>query len=116
MANEFSMSPTAGTEFIPGVRVPSRYRRATYVVDGTVRFVIGRTMVPHEPRVDDIMHVWKDGDYLDLIANKYYGDPVLWWLVADFNELTDPRAIVVGQRLRLPSLRRYQLDIAPLFI
>lgn len=112
----FPVSPSAGTEFVPGVRVPSRYRRAQYIVDGTVRYIVNRLLIPHDPQPDDILHVWKDGEYLDLIAYAYYGDAALWWVIADFNELPDPRVIVTGQRLRLPSLRRLQLDLAPLLV
>lgn len=110
----FPVSPSIGTEFIPGVRVPSRYRRAMYVVDGNARFIVNRPLLPHDPQPDDILHIWKDGEFLDLIAYSYYQDAALWWVIADFNELQDTRNIVAGQRLRLPSARRLQLDIAPL--
>lgn len=44
------------------------------------------------------------GDRWDKIANRFYGDPSLWWRIADINpELFDPRAIRPGIILRVPS-------------
>ncbi len=34
------------------------------------------------------MHTVKEGDRLDLLAYKYYGDPKRWWLISDANQDT----------------------------
>jgi hypothetical protein len=31
---------------------------------------------------------------LDLISNRYFGDPLAWWRVADANDALDPDALV----------------------
>ena len=36
-----------------------------------------------EPGV--VEYVWRAGDRLDLVANYYYGDPRMWWLILDAN-------------------------------
>lgn len=40
---------------------------------------------------------------LDLIAYKYYGHPMLYWIIAEANEIIDPLSITVGDILRIPS-------------
>lgn len=32
----------------------------------------------------------KQGDTLDIYAEKYYGRPDLFWVIADFNDIVDP--------------------------
>lgn len=50
------------------------------------------------------LHVVTEGETLSGIATKYYEDPRLWRPIAIVNDLADPRAVVVGQRLKVPSL------------
>jgi len=50
------------------------------------------------------VHVVKGGETLGAIAAIHYEDPALWRPIAIANALTDPRAIVAGQSLRVPSL------------
>jgi hypothetical protein len=47
---------------------------------------------------------WKDGDRLDLIANKFLGNPQFWWKIMDLNpEVINPTQISAGTLLRLPN-------------
>jgi hypothetical protein len=39
-------------------------------------------------------HVVRQGDRLDLIAAKYLGDPLIFWLVCDANGAIDPTELV----------------------
>ena len=41
-------------------------------------------------------------DRLDIIANKYYGTPRFWWVIAIANYLMDPFDVPVGTVLRIP--------------
>lgn len=44
-------------------------------------------------------------DRLDLIAHKYYKNPLLWWVIAQANDIHDPFiALEPGTLLRIPSL------------
>lgn len=47
---------------------------------------------------------FKQGDALWLFANKEYGDPELWRVIADRNSLENPRIIAPGTELELPPL------------
>ena len=49
-------------------------------------------------------HAVVEGQTLASIANLYYDDPRLWRPIALGNALTDPRDLVPGQALRIPSL------------
>lgn len=46
----------------------------------------------------------RDGDTLDLLATSMYGDPTLWWRIADMNpHIAFPDLLQVGDVLRLPE-------------
>lgn len=46
-----------------------------------------------------------DGDQLNLIAAIEYGDPAVWRVIADVNDIDNPRLLQPGQEIRLPPLR-----------
>lgn len=46
-----------------------------------------------------------EGDRLSLIAAIEYEDPSVWRVIADANDIDNPRLIQPGQELRLPPLR-----------
>jgi len=44
----------------------------------------------------------EENDFLDTIAYKFYGNSALWWVVADFNDITNPyEALEAGTSLKL---------------
>ena len=56
-----------------------------------------------EERSDDIVIQIKYGDRLDLLANKYYNDGSLWWIIAKANSLAgDSYYINLDQKIRIP--------------
>lgn len=58
-------------------------------------------------RSDDSVYSVQESDIgrLDLVAEKYYSDPLLWWVIADVNGISDPITdMFSGQELRIPSL------------
>jgi nucleoid-associated protein YgaU len=44
------------------------------------------------------------GEALSGIAGRYYENPRMWRPIAIVNKIDDPRSILVGQLLRIPSL------------
>src|ERR1035438_662909 len=48
--------------------------------------------------------LFKRGDSLSAIAAEAYSDPTLWRVVAEANQLDDPRKIAIGVRLNIPKL------------
>jgi hypothetical protein len=48
-------------------------------------------------------YVMQEGDRYDEIANRLFGDPQLWWIIADLNpEYLYPDAVPAGSVIRLP--------------
>lgn len=50
------------------------------------------------------VHHVTDGETVSAIAARYYQKPELWRAIAARNELDDPRVLVPGQALTIPSL------------
>jgi hypothetical protein len=44
------------------------------------------------------------GERLDEIASEVYGDPALWRLIAEFNNIANPLQITAGSLLRIPTV------------
>ena len=56
------------------------------------------------PNDNDIYIISEQGDRLDLLANKYYQNPSMWWVIAVANNLNDANfSIEPGLQLRIPS-------------
>lgn len=52
---------------------------------------------------DDIYIYAREGDRLDLLAHRFYGDVSMWWIIAQANMLTDGKfSTEIGTRLRIP--------------
>ncbi len=55
------------------------------------------------PSSNDIQVVSNEGDYLDTMAYKYYGDPTLYWIIANVNHIGKGRlSVQPGLTLRIP--------------
>lgn len=55
-------------------------------------------------------YVWKFGDRLDRLSNKFYGDDQYWWVIALANSISYPLGIAVGTILRIPIAVRPVLE------
>jgi nucleoid-associated protein YgaU len=52
----------------------------------------------------EIPHIIKRGESLAIIANRYYGDPNTFSLIASYNFITDPQAIKPGTEILIPII------------
>ena len=50
-----------------------------------------------------ISHIWGAGDRYFKLANKYYGDPELWWVIAFFNQKPTEFDIKAGDIIFIPT-------------
>lgn len=88
---------------VPPVTFPTDSR---YYGSSTLTFVtsagetityLARRIVP-EPGAPNFstvaQHTVRQGDRLDLIAAKYLGDPLIFWLICDANGAIDPHDLV----------------------
>jgi len=62
------------------------------------------------PQTDDTFYTITGSDRIDLLAYKFYGDPILWWVLAAANDLElIPSDFTAGIVLRVPSPRYVQV-------
>ena len=54
--------------------------------------------------IDDPIRIVKEGETLSSIAAEEYNDPSLWRIIAETNNLNNPRIITAGQSLTIPPL------------
>ena len=62
-------------------------------------------IVPNVPIKDSDIFVYPlYGDRFDTLANRYYGNPNLWWIIAKANEIGDGKiAPNPEKKLRIPT-------------
>jgi len=75
--------------------------------DGTQVAYLRRRIIPQASIYTSVQsYVVVDGDRLDNLANKFLGDPLLFWMIADANTATDPddltSAAEVGRTIQVP--------------
>ena len=82
--------------------------------DGTpVRANLTVTLIEFlDPKLDKLRtdpelttHVIRGGDSLSNIAAELYRDPTRWRIIAEANNIDDPRDLEVGRRLTIPKIR-----------
>lgn len=88
---------------IPPVTFPtdSRYYGSSTLqytaADGSVVTYLARRLVPQPGAANFAtiaQHTVKKGDRLDLIAAKYLGDPLIFWLICDANGAIAPDVLL----------------------
>jgi hypothetical protein len=67
--------------------------------------VYDSVLLPNVDATDsDIVVITIQGDRLDLLANEYYQDPSMWWVIALKNDMTEVDiSMKEGIVLRIPS-------------
>tara|TARA_R110000851_G_scaffold15193_4_gene50458 strand:+ start:724 stop:993 length:270 start_codon:yes stop_codon:yes gene_type:complete len=55
-----------------------------------------------EEKNSDSYFIAQEGDRCDNLANRFYGNPNLWWFIAKVNNLTTNN-IPAGTSLRIPA-------------
>jgi len=62
------------------------------------------TYYPNIPISDsDTFILAKEGSRLDSLANEYYGDTKLWWVLAKSNGIRGKIALKAGELIRIPG-------------
>tara|TARA_R110002012_G_scaffold176458_1_gene341350 strand:+ start:1908 stop:2204 length:297 start_codon:yes stop_codon:yes gene_type:complete len=60
---------------------------------------------------EDKVHTVIEGERLDTISYKYYGDSKFWWAIADTNDIKDtlinPFQLTSGTKLLIPDLQNF---------
>ena len=81
-----------------------RYETTPIKTDKSGIRVYSTTYYPDIPLddSDDFISII-DGDRVDLVANRYYGDVSLWWVIAKANGIKGKAALTPGDVLRIPG-------------
>ena len=89
------------------IREHSRLKNARLVSVGGVEFWDSPEYPDIKPAPDDKRHTVSRYDRVDRLANRFYGSPELWWVIAIVNGLDlAPNGLYEGQVLRIPSGQR----------
>jgi hypothetical protein len=79
----------------------------SYVTLNLTQIVDSRTFAKQNPTSGakpGKIHTVRAGDRLDLLAQQYYGKPMLWRYIAEHNDIENPRQLSPGVRLLIPEL------------
>ena len=87
----------------------SRYASSILYVDGEVEFLGSRKPIDTTPREDERFHTIVEGDRVDILAYRYLGNPELWWIICDYNEIAFPIELPQGAVLRIPSFEHVSI-------
>ena len=84
--------------------MPSRYKHTKIKIGSNGKRVFKPTMYPKIPiRDTDIFIYPKFGDRLDNLAQKYYNDVSLWWILAKANNLDAAHiGLEMDKQIRIP--------------
>lgn len=70
--------------------------------DGDYSLEAKPPIVPEFP--NDIQHTVKDGETLQNIAFRYYGDSGKWYIIAEANKILNPfKELEMGNLIRIPT-------------
>ena len=89
----------------------SRYAGCVLYVDGNDEFIGNRSRIDTSSQPDDRYHVVQSGDRIDLLAYRYLGDPTLWWVICDYNDIFCPLDLELGTTLRIPSVEYVKMSM-----
>jgi nucleoid-associated protein YgaU len=89
----------------------SRYAGCVLYVDGSDEFIGARSRIETASQSDDVFHVVQAGDRIDLLAYRYLGDPTLWWVICDYNDIFFPLDLELGAVLRIPSVEHVEMRL-----
>ena len=91
----------------------SRYNWSVYYIDKNGDFYGTRQPLKLKEHSTDLFHVVTEADSkrIDLIAWKFYRDVRLWWVIAEFNNISNPLELPIGMTLRIPTYERVQMKV-----
>ena len=83
----------------------NRYNTSTNIgkrYDGK-RFFQTTSYPPIPLDISDVYMIASSEDFLDNLANRFYKDATLWWVIAQANGIRWNMKPKVGQQLRIPG-------------
>ena len=83
-----------------------RYQDTTIFKNNTGKRYYGTTKYPEIPLDYNDIYVYSDqGDRFDILAQQYYSDSSLWWVISIANEPLTQGSYYIpeGSQIRIPS-------------
>lgn len=68
-----------------------------------------RRPINHREDINDMLYMIREEDKLTNIAFRFYGNPLLWFLIADANDITNPFELKAGTTIVIPNQEIYQI-------
>ena len=84
----------------------SRYTRAEILTTPSGKNYQGTTKYPDIPLSFNDIYVYTDeGDRFDILAQQYYQDSSLWWIISIANSELTQNSLTpkIGSQIRIPS-------------
>jgi len=53
--------------------------------------------------INHVEHVWRVGDRFYKLADKHYGDPTSWWIIAMYNSMPTEGHVRTGDKIYIPQ-------------
>ena len=80
----------------------NRYKSSSAKRYDGKRVQLTTTYPPIPISASDIYIIATDTDFLDSMAQKYYKDPTLWWIIARANGIAGTIKAPTGSQMRIP--------------
>ncbi len=74
-------------------------------VQELVQYVTPELKYPTEEevlRIRTVEYTWRQNDKFWRLASKHYGDPKLWWVIAQFNRKPTESHLSAGDVIKIP--------------
>ena len=84
----------------------NRYQNTNIFVTPKGKRYYGTIKYPTIPlSIDDIYVYTTQGDRFDILAQQYYQDPSLWWVISSANSALPQNSYYIpeGQQIRIPQ-------------
>jgi hypothetical protein len=84
--------------------MPSRYQNIEIIRNNSGKRYYKNNIYPEIPiDASDVYIISSVGDRLDILANNFYGDPTLYWIISTANNLPGDSILPEpGTQLRIP--------------
>ena len=68
-----------------------------------------RKTIVHKEDLEDKTYIIRQDDTLSSIANKFYNEPLYWYIIADVNNIDNPFILETGKSIIIPNINKYEL-------
>lgn len=68
-----------------------------------------RKTIVHKEDLEDKSYIIRQDDTLSSISNKFYNEPLYWYIIADVNNIDNPFILETGKSIIIPNINKYEL-------